>query len=470
MFEQIEENIFEIKKQGAMKVPARIFADKDMFEDIRREGSLKQLINVASMEGIESPALAMPDMHFGYGFPIGGVAAFPLEDAVISPGGIGYDINCGVRLMKTGLLHKYISRDLIEKACLSIFKAVPSGVGSSGALKLNRPELKKVLKKGIIWALENGYGASSDPEHIEDGGFMEDGDPSVLSERALARGLSQLGTLGAGNHFIELQYVSEIFDRRAAAVFGIEEGALLLMIHTCSRGLGYQVCDDHLRALNQKYSEKTDQLPDRQLVNAPLASGAGRAYFAAMKCAANYAWVNRQCIGAFAGAALKNIFGADCVPGLIYDISHNIGKIEAHGGRKYLVHRKGATRSFGPGIYGSPSWYSGTGQPVLIPGTMGTSSYVMKGTKRAMELSFGSTCHGAGRRMSRNKARKELHSERVKENMESKGISLIAKDFKTVSEEAPQAYKDISKIVKICHNAKLSEKVAELKPAGVIKG
>ncbi len=461
---------FIIPKTDDMRVEGLIFADDVMIKDIKKDNSWKQVANVASLPGIVGRSMAMPDIHYGYGFPIGGVAAFDLEEGVISPGGIGYDINCGVRLLKTNLHISEVTEDDVKKICDSLYKNVPSGVGSSGKINISESELKKVLKDGAKWAVQNGYGCDKDLEYSEENGCFEGADPKTLSKRAITRGRPQLGTLGSGNHFLELQFVGKIFDSDTADQYGLKDGQITLMIHTGSRGLGFQVCDDYLKVMREASSKYNIDLADRQLACAPYKSSRGQRYFSAMKCAANYAWANRQCIMSSVRETLRDIMGKRTEVELLYDVCHNIGKVEEHKGRKLLLHRKGATRAFGPGRKELPDEYVNTGQPVLIPGTMGSSSYVLKGTEKAMGESFGSTCHGAGRTWSRTRAKKSVKGSQLREELRNRKIYVMAKRMKTIAEEAPQAYKDVSRVVNICHNAGLSERVAKLAPAGVVKG
>lgn len=459
-----------IPKSGLMNVDGLIFADENMIESIKKDNAHIQVVNMATLKGIYGMAMAMPDIHYGYGFPIGGVAAFDTEEGIISPGGIGYDINCGVRLLRTDIPTDKLNRKDIENLCNEFYNEIPAGVGRKGKIKISSQEVKKVLAKGARWAVEKGYGKNIDLEYAEENGCMEGADPSVLSERALERGREQIGTLGAGNHFIEIQNVSEIFNKRAAEKYGIEKGQMTIMIHTGSRGLGYQICDDYLKVMRTAVFKYNIKLVDRQLACAPFKSSEGQRYFAAMQCGANYAWANRQCIMHWVRQSIKKIFGTGVNVDLVYDICHNVGKVEEHDGKKLIIHRKGATRAFGPGRKEIPEKYRDIGQPVIIPGTMGTSSYLMRGTEMSMKESFGSTCHGAGRVWSRTKALKTLRGDQVSRDLEDKGITIRARSYKTIAEEAPQAYKDVSEVVEICHRAGLSEKVAKLVPLGVVKG
>jgi tRNA-splicing ligase RtcB len=474
-----------IQKSSGMNVPGLIFADDTLIRKVIEDKAYEQVANVATLRGIQDYSMAMPDIHYGYGFPIGGVAAFDIKEGIISPGGIGYDINCGVRMIKTGIDASDLGREKIKELCRKFYNNIPAGVGRSGSLPVSASELKEVLRKGASWAIERGYGDSGHLQDIEDEGFMEGADPEDLSDRALQRGKTQLGTLGAGNHFLEIQKISDIYDKETAEVFGIKKGMVTVMVHTGSRGLGYQVCDDYLKIMQKAIKKYNIEIKDRQLACAPFKSPEGQRYFRAMKCAANYAWANRQVITGKIIEILREVFSSDIKTGLVYDVCHNVGKVEEHNGKKLIVHRKGATRSFGPSRpelsgkdssgKGSPrkdssGKYSKTGQPVIVPGTMGTSSYVMKGTDNALEESFGSTCHGAGRVMSRRKAKSLVDGRELVKRLDSKGIILMARSLKTAAEEAPEAYKDVSGVVEVCHNAGLSSKVARARPLGVVKG
>jgi len=470
VFKKISEYKYLIPQTGRMRTEGLVFASSEMIRKVEEENSYKQVVNMATLPGIVGRAMAMPDIHYGYGFPIGGVAAFDLEEGVISPGGIGYDINCGVRLLTTSLSFDEVSSEEIDKLADRIYNSVPSGVGSSGRLKLEISELKRVLKEGAGWAVRNGYGENEDLDHAEEGGCMSGADPLQVSERALERGKNQIGTLGAGNHFIEIQKVEEIFNPEKAAVFGLTKGQVTVMIHTGSRGFGYQVCDDYLKVMRSAVGKYGISLEDMQLVCAPFKSDEAKRYFAAMKCGANYAWANRQLITHWVREEVREIFGQETEINVLYDVCHNVGKVEEHDGKKLIVHRKGATRSFGPERAEIPDKYRETGQPVLIPGTMGTSSYVLAGTDTAMKESFGSTCHGAGRVWSRSRAKKSVRGENIRRELQERGITVKAKSYKTVAEEAPQAYKDVSEVVEICHKAGLSEKVAKVVPIAVVKG
>ena len=467
---------YEIPQSGAMNVPGRIFMSGRMADHLHEEEALKQVANVATLPGILKAAMAMPDMHWGYGFPIGGVAAFDWNTGVISPGGVGYDINCGVRLAGTGLEEKEI-RPVLDRLVEALFQNIPSGVGSTGSVKLSAKEVMKVLREGGRWAVRQGLGNPSDVDRTEDGGCMPEADPSVISERALQRGAKQLGTLGSGNHFLEVGVVDEIFDEATARTFGLFQNQVTVMLHSGSRGLGYQVCDDSLAFMARHVKTLGIQLPDRQLACAMIQSEAGRRYFAAMACAANYAWANRQILLHRARETFQQVLGIgprDLAMHQVYDICHNIAKREEHTldgkPRTVCVHRKGATRAFPPGHPAICEAYRKVGQPILIPGDMGTASYVMAGTQTAMDESFGSTCHGAGRVLSRTAAKKRSRGRAIHRELADKGILVKWTGRSTLAEEMPDAYKDIDEVVEAVHGAGLSKKVARLRPIGVIKG
>ncbi len=463
-------------KQG-MRVPGLIYADEKMLPQILSDNAPEQVANVAFLPGIVNYSLAMPDIHWGYGAPIGGVAATdPESGGVVTPGLIGYDINCGVRLIRSNLTLPDV-RPKIDKLIQALFNNVPCGVGKSGRIRLSRGQLEQLVKKGSRWAVENGYGEAEDLEYTEQRGCLTDADPSTLSPRALERGLPQAGTLGSGNHFTEVQLVEEVYDAAVAQVFGVFKGQITLMIHSGSRGFGYQVCDDSLRYLSGIPKRYGINLPDRQLVCAPLGSPEGERYLAEMSCAANYAWNNRQCLMHLARMTFEKVLGRgpnDLGMRLVYDVAHNIGKFEEYeinGKRKRLfVHRKGATRAFPKGHPVLPKNYQRVGQPVIIPGDMGTNSYVLVGTQLALEQTFGSVCHGAGRMMSRSKASRQLDYGKVQNELKQKGIVVISRDRKGFLEEAPAAYKNVNDVVNVVHNAGLARKVARMRPLGVIKG
>lgn len=467
---------YEIPKSGAMRVPGRVFMSERMVAQLREAEALQQLANVATLPGILKAAMAMPDMHWGYGFPIGGVAAFDWDTGVISPGGVGYDINCGVRLAGTALEEKEV-RPVVERLVNALFQNIPSGVGSTGSLKLSPKEEMTVLREGGRWAVRHGFGDPSDVERTEDGGCMADADPCVISERALERGAKQLGTLGSGNHFLEVGVVDEIFDEPTARVFGLFHNQVTVLLHSGSRGLGYQVCDDALAFMAKHVKTLGIQLPDRQLACAMIRSEAGQRYFAAMACAANYAWANRQILLHRARETFQQVLGIgprDLGMHQVYDVCHNIAKREQHtvdGEQRWVcVHRKGATRAFPPGHPALGETYRQVGQPILIPGDMGTASYVLAGTQTAMVESFGSTCHGAGRVLSRTAAKKQSKGRSIHRELADRGIVVKWTGRNTLSEEMPDAYKDIEQVVATVHGAGLSKKVARLKPICVIKG
>ncbi len=459
-----------------MRVPGLIFSDALLMKSIQNDQSLTQVANVATLPGIVGHSLAMPDIHWGYGFPIGGVAAFDLDEGIVSPGGVGYDINCGCRLMTTRLRADEI-RPFIKNLISDLFKNIPSGVGSTGPIHLSKKEEANVAVQGAAWAVKNGFGTTQDLERIEDHGTMEGADPSLLSDRAIKRGKNQLGTLGSGNHFLEIQVVEQIYDTEKAIVFGLFEGQVTVFIHTGSRGFGHQICDDFLKEMNKTVLEEPFQLPDRQLACARLKSDHGRRYLAAMACAANYAWANRQVLMHWTQETLLeslSISPRELGMTLLYDVCHNIAKKELHSvdGHNVMlcVHRKGATRSLPPGHPLLSGIYRNVGQPVLIPGDMGTYSYVLAGAEGAMTHSFGSTCHGAGRLLSRTKAVKIAKDRSIHRELEDKGIFVQSRGKRTLKEEMPDAYKDISQVVEVVHQAGLATKVARLRPLGVIKG
>lgn len=473
---KIDEVTYEIPKayRSDMRVPARVFVNEEMLDDVLGDKSLWQLANVATLPGIANYALAMPDIHQGYGFPIGGVAAMVIEDGgVISPGGIGYDINCGVRLLVANMSHDEIQPHL-ERLATDLFHKIPSGVGRGGNLKLSISDLDKVLAKGAKRMLELGYGTERDLEFCEEHGCMDGADSELVSEKAKKRGSDQLGTLGSGNHFLEVQAVEEIYDKDAAQAFGLKVGDVTVMIHCGSRGLGHQVCTDYVKAMMPKVEEWGITLPDRELVCAPFKTDIAQNYFAAMQAAANFAWANRHMIMCWVREAWQNVLGNDAQLNLVYDLSHNIGKVEKHiingNENSVVMHRKGATRSFGPGRPEMPKVYQPVGQPVLIPGTMGTSSYVLAGTQESMEKAFGSCCHGAGRRMSRSQAKKEVRGSQLRELLQQQGIIIRSDSDPGLAEEAPMAYKDVDNVVRVVAEAGLAKRVARVVPLAVIKG
>lgn len=469
---QINEFIWEIPKHGNMRVPAVLYASVKLLESVKRDMTLEQARNVACLPGIQRMSYVMPDAHQGYGFPIGGVAAFDMEEGIISPGGVGYDINCGVRLLRTDFTEKDVNvkrKELLAE----IFKEVPAGVGKGGITKLSRNVLMEILTKGAEWAVEKGYGSSEDLLMTEEGGRMRDADPRFLSERALERGVPQLGTLGAGNHFLEIQKVSQIYDPVVARAFGIEaEGQILVMIHCGSRGLGHQVASDYIEKMENAFGTKG--LPDRELINAPIRSSLGQEYYKSMCAAVNYAFANRQMIAHWVRDVFAKVMGSSRGMRQIYDVCHNVAKIEKHmiDGRtqEVCIHRKGATRSFGPGRPEIPEAYRDYGQPVIIPGSMGTASYILVGTKEAEDLSFSSTAHGAGRVMSRHEALRRFRGEQIRDELQKKGIELRSTSWKGVAEEASAAYKDVDEVVRVSHEVGIGRLVARVVPVGVMKG
>lgn len=473
---RITDYLFEIPKTGKMRVPARIYATEDLLPDILQDRAVEQAAHVAWLPGIVGYSYAMPDIHWGYGFPIGGVAAFDLEEGVISPGGVGYDINCGVRLLRTGLQLSDIESRM-PAAVEGLFRAIPSGVGSTGRLKLTEKEEKRVLQNGALWAVQNGYGEEEDLDKIEENGMMPQADPDQVSARARERGRSQLGTLGSGNHFIELGVVDEIYDTAAASAMGLRLEQITLFIHTGSRGLGHQVCDEAIKEMLHASRKYGIELPDRQLCCAPISSPEGQHYLGAMSAAVNFAFANRQMITHWARQALLqawNITPRDLNMQVVYEVAHNIAKIEKHNvdgiERSLCVHRKGATRAFGPHHPEIPAAYREIGQPVLIPGDMGRCSYLLTGTAKAMSDSFGSACHGAGRVMSRTQAIKSARGRSVLRELAERGILVRAENSETIAEEMPEAYKNVTQVVDAVAGAGLARKVARLKPLGVIKG
>ena len=460
-----------------MRVPGLVYASEGMLEPIERDQALEQVVNVAFLPGIVGHSMAMPDIHWGYGFPIGGVAATRVSDGVVSPGGVGYDINCGVRMLRTDLEEKDV-KGRLDALLESMFRNVPSGVGSKGRARPAKGEIHKLLIDGARWAVRKGFGTQDDLDATEDGGCIEGADPSTVSERAMTRGLPQAGSLGSGNHFLEIQVVRDIYREREATAMGIfHEGQILVLIHTGSRGFGHQVCTDHLKTMERAVSRYGISLPDRQLACAPVESPEGRQYLGAMRCAANYAWCNRQHITHWVRQSFAEVLGSPWERlGLhqVYDVAHNIAKIETHmvDGKptELCVHRKGATRAFGPGNRALSERYRDIGQPVLIPGDMGRYSFVAVGTDTAMNETFGSTCHGAGRLMSRSAARKAARGDDVAASLRSRKILVRTADVPALAEEAPHAYKDVSDVIDVVDGAGLCLKVARTEPLGVIKG
>ncbi len=459
-----------------MRVPVRLFADDRLLEAALDDKSLQQAINAATLPGLVGHVTVMPDVHQGYGFPIGGVAASELPSGVISPGAIGYDINCGVRLLASRVEYGEAEQRLPDLAD-ALYRNCPSGVGVKGSVRLSAKQLDQVCRDGSQWALGNGYAQEQDLERTEEGGRIPGADPKAVSQRAKQRGRPQLGTLGAGNHFVEVDIVDQLFDAEAAQAMGLREGCLVVQIHCGSRGLGHQICTDYVREFQPAVQRYGIKLPDRELVCAPLDSPEGKRYLAAMACAANYAFANRQIMAQHVRRSFEEALAGqvkDFDLHQVYDIAHNMGKIEEHqlnGDRvRVCVHRKGATRAFGPGFEGLPDEYRPLGQPVLVPGSMGTASWVLMGTEGSMQQSFGSTCHGAGRTMSRTKAKKTVRGDRLREELERRGISVRAGSMPGLAEEAPTAYKDVDAVVEVVSKAGIAKKVARLRPVAVIKG
>ncbi len=477
-FKQIEEYVYEVPAsfREDMRVPARFYADAVLLEGVKNDRSLEQLVNTATLPGAVKYALAMPDIHQGYGFPIGGVVATQLPDGVISPGGVGYDINCGVRLLATHLEQEEIS-PYLDILASSIYANCPSGVGKGGNVKLKSGELDRLMELGSTWAMKRGFATEDDLERTEEKGCLEGADADKVSPRAKDRGKGQVGTLGAGNHFIEIDVVDRVLDETAARRLGLFEKQIAVQIHCGSRGLGHQVCSDYVKRFQKSIRRYGLNLPDRELVCAPLSSPEGEDYLAAMKGAANYAFVNRQVLASHIRRSFEQTLAGKVNNHhlyQIYDIAHNMAKVETHivDGRqlKLCVHRKGATRAFGPGTEELPSAYRDIGQPVLVPGSMGTASWVLVGTQNSMTQTFGSTCHGAGRSMSRKKAKKSVHAAGLRDQLESRGIHVRAGSMSGLAEEAPAAYKDVNRVVDVVHGAGIARKVARLKPVAVIKG
>ena len=460
-------------QRRGMRTEVVVYASEQLMNHIRTDLSLEQAMNVATLPGIVGPSLAMPDIHQGYGFPIGGVAAIDVEEGVVSPGGVGFDINCGVRLIGT-TLSEADARPRLRELINQVFRDVPCGAGTTGFIKIGQKQLDDVLVRGARWMVDNGYGEQRDSEFIEAGGSLPGADPAAVSERARERGLPQLGTLGSGNHFLEVEFVEEVHHQEAARAFGLHKNQVVVLIHSGSRGLGHQVCTDYVALMNQNMGRYGIHLPDRQLACGPIESEPGRTYLAAMRAAANFAWANRQAILHFLRGAFHRIFGSGVRLDLIYDICHNIAKQECYEvegrSRKVLVHRKGATRGFAPGHSEIPASYRSVGQPVFIPGSMGTASWVLAGAPGAMKETFGSVCHGAGRLMSRTAARRgrDVHKETRK--LEEAGILVRSETRDGILEELPQAYKNVDEVIEVVHCAGLARKVARLRPMGVIKG
>ncbi len=476
--ERVAERVWEIPKtfRGDMRVPARLYADEDLLDAALSDNSLVQLVNTATLPGVIKHAIAMPDIHQGYGFPIGGVVATGLPDGVISPGGVGYDINCGVRLL-VSLLPVEEIRPHVEDIATRLYANCPSGVGSHGHLHLGNTELDRVLHEGSRWMLDKGYTSREDLGHTEEFGRILGADAAFVSDRAHERGRNQLGTLGAGNHFIEVDTVAEVYDGESATRLGIYRGNVAVQIHCGSRGLGHQICEDYVNRFQKTIRDYGIELPDRELVCAPIDSKEGQEYFHAMACAANFAFANRQLLAHMIRQSFEEVLAGkikDFELIQVYDIAHNMAKIEEHvvNGRavRVCVHRKGATRAFGPGSSVLPVDLRDLGQPVLIPGSMGTASYILIGTTEAMQQTFGSTCHGAGRVMSRARAKRMVHGTALRQQLKSRGILICAGSMSGLAEEAPQAYKDVSRVVEVVHKLGIGRKIARLEPVAVIKG
>jgi tRNA-splicing ligase RtcB len=466
---KISENTYEIPKEGGMRVPGIVYASEKILDAIKEDKTLEQVKNVAHLPGILKASIALSDAHQGYGFPIGGVAAFDLDKGIVSPGGVGYDINCSVRLLKTNLTKKDVVKKQKEVS-EALYRKIPSGVGRGSKFQMNNEELKKILEGGVKYMIKKGYGLKEDYLHIEEQGCMK-ADASKVSERAMKRGIGQLGTIGAGNHFLELLYVEKLFDEKVSSVFGVKKDQLIIMVHCGSRGLGHQVASDYIKKMEEEYGFK--DLPDRELINAPIKSKLGKDYLDAMGAAANFAFANKQLITHWVREEMKYLY-PNFKAEIIYDVCHNIAKIEEHvvdgKKKKVCVHRKGATRSFGPGRKEIPEDYQKVGQPVIIPGSMGTASYLLVGTNKAEELAFGSSVHGAGRVKSRSAAIRTLRGEEIKKDLEKAGIVVRAGGWKSIAEEAPQVYKDIDEVARVVDELGISKRVARLKPLIVVKG
>ena len=477
-FKRIEEYVYEIPKsfRPDMRVPARLYADEELLEAALGDRSMEQLINTATLPGVVKYTLAMPDIHQGYGPPIGGVIPLRTSDGVISPGAVGYDINCGIRLLRSNFLAEKV-KPIMDEIVDALFRGVPSGVGRSGDIRLSHRDTDDVLERGSAWAVSQGYGTKDDLEHTEERGGMAGAEARAVSPKAKKRGQDQLGTLGSGNHFVEVAEVEEVYDQEVADAFGLFEGQMVVWVHSGSRGLGHQVCTDYVRDLQSAVTKYGIKLPDRELVCAPFDSPEGRDYFAAMASAANYAWANRQVLAHRVRQILDDVLAGlvkDRQLTLVYDVAHNIAKVEEYpiDGQltKLVIHRKGATRAFGPGMKDLPADYREVGQPVLIPGDMGTASYVLVGTTEAMEKTFGTSCHGAGRVMSRSAAKKKIRGQELRQELAEKGIVVRGGSMAGLAEEAPEAYKDVDRVVNVVHSTGIARKVARVVPLGVIKG
>jgi len=474
---RIEKYLYEIpgSYREDMRVPARIYADEPLLQAALGDRSIEQLVNTTTLPGVVKYTLAMPDIHQGYGFPIGGVAATQPPEGVISPGGIGYDINCGVRVLASDIEREALS-PYVDRLIQTMYRLVPTGLGKGG-IKISKRDVDSVLERGAAWAVAKGYGTKQDLERTEEEGCMAGADGSKVSQKAKDRGFHQLGSLGSGNHFLEIDEIEEVYDEEVARVFGLRKGCIALQIHCGSRGLGHQVCSDYVRLLQGAIKKYGIALPDRELVCAPFGSAEGQDYFAAMAAAANFAWTNRQIIAHWVRRAFEEALAGKLRSWeltQVYDVAHNIGKVERYtiAGKdaKLVIHRKGATRALGPSSKELPATYQGVGQPVLIPGSMGTSSYVLAGSDKAREVTFGSCCHGAGRVMSRTRAKKQIWGEDLMRDLRGKGITVQAGSMSGLAEEAPAAYKDVERVVDVVTGAGIAHKVARLVPIGVIKG
>jgi tRNA-splicing ligase RtcB (3'-phosphate/5'-hydroxy nucleic acid ligase) len=469
----VGESLWEIPASSRpdMRVPARVFADRELLDAILDDRSLEQLQNVATLPGIVEAALAMPDIHQGYGFPVGGVAATEVPDGVVSPGGVGYDINCGVRLLALPVTLAELGGRR-ETLVHEISRAAPAGAGKEGGIRVRGDDLDRLLRMGPSALVERGIGTGDDVERTESQGCLEGADPSAVSERARLRGEGQLGTIGSGNHFVELQRVEEVLDAETAAAFGLREGQVAVLIHSGSRGLGHQVCTDYVKRMDAAHRRYGIELPDRQLACAPQSSPEGRAYLAAMAAAANFAWANRHALAHAVRESVRRVLGGEAADGTrqVYDVAHNVAKIERYDGLEVCVHRKGATRAFPAGSPDLPRDYRATGQPVFVPGSMGTASFVLAGEPGSIERSFGTCCHGAGRRLSRTGARKRIGGAELRRQLEAEGIVVRCASNRGLAEEAPFAYKDVDRVVAVVERAGLARRVARLRPVGVVKG
>ena len=474
---KVEDNVYEISGSydKSMRASGRFYIADEYIDDLE-DGAVEQIVNVACLPGVQMYSIGLPDIHFGYGFPIGGVAAFSLRNGIVSPGGVGFDINCGVRLIKSNLTLNDVE-DHLDELSEKLFKNIPSGVGSKGKIRLKKDEINDVLDYGAQWAVKSGHGWDEDLKFLEENGRMEDADSSIVSNKAKKRGIPQLGSLGSGNHFLEIQVVDEVYDEKVAEVYGLKKDMIVIMVHTGSRGCGHQICSDYLRVMDKAYKKYKISLNDRQLACAPLDSKEAQNYIRAMAAAANYAWANRQMITHWIRETFEDVMGKSAEEmemSIVYDVAHNIAKFETHKiynrEEDVLVHRKGATRAFGPGCEEVPEKYREVGQPVLIPGTMGTASYVLHGTQKAMDETFGSTAHGAGRVLSRSKAKKDFNADDITKDLESSGIKIKATSKHIIEEEAPDAYKDVDSVVRVSDSTGIAKLVCKVKPLSVCKG